>query len=111
MEFDPSGAQFFRKRSDIAGMRGPPHQLRFFQRAKLRNERIFRVKLRRVRRNDFEIAALAERKQSVLRAAAGVYATKLPADAGVFFHEVDSPLEVAAAEKDMVKHGRNLVFG
>ena len=65
--------------------------------------------LLRIGSDDFEVAASAERKKSVLRAAARVNSAKCRAYAGVPFDKIDTALKIAAAEKDVVEHRRYLI--
>src|SRR5258708_39405637 len=53
-------------------MSGPANQTRFRERMQARGKRIFHPGLCRIRGNDFQIAALSQRKERVLRAAAGI---------------------------------------
>jgi hypothetical protein len=56
-----------------------------------------------IRRNHFEIAALAEREQCVARTTAGMHTAKGGADAGTLLDEVDTAIEVVTAEKNVIE--------
>jgi hypothetical protein len=60
-------------------------------------------------RDDFEIAASAQRKKGVLRAAAWVNSAECGADAGMLFDEIDATLQIIAAKKDVIEHWRHLI--
>src|SRR6266404_262711 len=66
---------------DVRRMDGPTDEARFFHLADLREVDDFL--LRGIRRDDFQVAALAERKQGVARAATGMDSADGGADAGV----------------------------
>src|SRR6266849_3585962 len=76
----------------------------------MRREWIFRLRLRRVWRDDFEIFSFAEREKSVLGAAPGVHAAECCAHAGAAFHEVDAGLQILGAKKNVIEQGGNLVL-
>ena len=83
-------AEFFGEGLQVAGMRCPADQTRSFKRAELDSERIFRVGLRRIGRDDFKVAAFSEREQRVLRAAAWMYTPEDRTDAGALGDKVDA---------------------
>jgi len=66
--------------------------------------------LRGIRRDDFQVTALAERKQGVARAAAGMDSADGGADPGVLFDELHAEIEVVATENDVIEQSRHLVF-
>jgi len=58
--------------------------------------------LRRIRGDDFQIAALAQREERVASTAAGMDASESGAHAGIFFNEVDAAIEIIAADNDVI---------
>jgi len=78
---------------------------------KLGSQVIFHLRLRRVRRNDFQVAAFAEREQGILRPAAGMHASKNGADTRSFGDKINALLEVARTEKNVIEQSRHLVLG
>src|SRR5216684_1379818 len=93
---------------DIRRMDGPADEARIFHFADLREVRDFL--LRGIRRDDFQVTALAERKQGVARAAAGMDSADGWADAGVLLDELHAQIEVVAAENDVIEQSRQLIF-
>src|SRR5271169_2404098 len=89
-------------------MGSPTDKARFrkFQQAVM----VRRVGLLRVWRDDFEVMPFAEREKSIARSASRMDAAECGANARVFFDEVDAAIEIAAAEKDVIKHGRRTFF-
>ena len=65
--------------------------------------------LLRVRRDHFQVMQFAERQQRVASAAPGMPASNGGAHPGVLFDIGDALVEVAAAEKQVIEHGCNLV--
>src|SRR6267378_1763718 len=109
-ELDFRGTKLFSKRGDAAGMSGPANQTRFRERMQARGKRIFHPGLCRIRRNDFQIAALSQRKERVLRAASRMNAPKRRAHACVLFDERDAALQISRAKKNMIEQGWTLAF-
>jgi hypothetical protein len=60
-----------------------------------------------VGRNDFEIAAFAEREECVASAAAGMDTAHCGADASALLDEVHAVVEVIAAEENVIEKRRN----
>src|SRR6266446_4208206 len=89
-------------------MNGPTDEARFFHLADLREVDDFL--LRGIRGDDFQVTALAERKQGVARAAAGMDSADGGADAGVLLDELHAEIEVVAAEKDVIEQSGRLLF-
>src|SRR5580658_1590529 len=79
---------------------------------------VWRAGLLGIGGDDFEVAAgvqfraarLAEREESIARAASRMDAAECGRDAGVLFDEGDTAIEIAAAEKDMIEHGGRPFF-
>src|SRR6266849_3446105 len=78
--------QKFRGGGDVGWMNGPTDEARIFHLADLREVNNFL--LRGIRRDDFQVTALTERKQGVARAAAGMDSTDGGADAGALLDEL-----------------------
>ncbi len=89
-------------------MNGPADETRVFHFADLRE--VYNFLLRGIRRDDFQVTALAERKQGVARAAAGMDSADGGADAGVLLDELHGEIEVVAAENDVIEQSRHLIF-
>jgi hypothetical protein len=111
LECDSCGAEFFGEGGKVAGVRGPADEARLLQGTDFDGDGIFRVGLRGIGSDDFEIAAIAEREERVLRAAAGMNAAEDGADAGVAFDEGDSRFEILDAEEKVIKQGGDLILG
>src|SRR4029077_17785546 len=115
-ESDARVAKKRRKFLEVAGMHGPTNQMRraqFFKVRKCFDGKLLDMVLVLlwVRRNDFEIAAFAEREECVASAAAGMDAARCGADASALLDEVDAEVEVIAAEENMIELRRNLGGG
>src|ERR1700687_3505806 len=96
-------------------MRGPSDETRGgqrFEEGELPDgERLDRVAvLLGIWRNDFQVAALAEREQRVACAAAGMHAAKCCADTGALLDKCDAAIEIAAAEKDVIEQSGHLII-
>ena len=96
------------KHFQIAGTGGPADQARSGKRLQSFGEWIF-GRLLRVGRDDFQVAALSEREKRIFSTAARMNSAKFGSHASVLFDEGDTRLEVAAAEKDVIEHGRHLI--
>src|SRR6267143_4445002 len=103
LEGDLIVTQKFRGGGDVRGMDGPADEARIFHFADLRE--VDNFLLRGIRGDDFQVTALAERKQGVARAAAGMYSADRWADAGVLLDELHAEIEVVAAENDVIEQG------
>src|SRR5712691_9279210 len=92
---------------DVRRVDGPANEARLGHAKDLRevNDR----PLRRIWGDDFEITALAERKERVACAAAGMDAAERGANAGFLFDEIDAAVEIAAAENDVVEQSGHLL--
>src|SRR6266446_1987308 len=101
-------AQEFRGGSDIRRVNGPADETRVFHFADLRE--VYNFLLRGIRRYVFHVTAIAERKQGVARAAAGMDSADGGADAGVLLDELHGEIEVVAAENDVIEQSRHLIF-
>ena len=84
-------------------MSGPFHQPRFAEFLELRPPRAFGIRLRWIGRNDFQIVPLTERKQGILRAAAGMNTAEHRRHAHLLFDESDSTIQIARAEQDVIQ--------
>src|SRR3989442_15975610 len=89
-------------------MNGPADQARIGHLTNLREADD--VLLLGVRRHDFQVAALAEREKRVAGAAAGMHSAKRGADAGVLLEEINAAIKIAAAENDVIKQRRHIIF-
>src|SRR5580704_14678176 len=69
---------------------------------------IFHAGLRRIRRDDFQIAAVSKRKERVLRAAAGMDSAKRCAHARMLFYKINPGLQIGRAEQNVVEQGGHL---
>src|SRR6267378_2167405 len=98
LECDLIVTQEFCGGRDVRWMNGPTDEALIFHLADLRVVDDFR--LGGIRRDDFQVTALAESKQGVARAAAGMDSSDGGPDAGVLFDELHAEIEVVAAEKD-----------
>jgi len=95
-------------------MRGPadqPGRGQFFEPVDLQLRERLDMLLLRVRRNDFEVASLTQREQSVVRPAARMNTAKCGTDAGMLLNEVYTAIEIVTAEQDMIEQRRNLSGG
>ena len=108
LESDLIVAQEFCGGGDVRRMDGPTDEARVFHFADLRE--VDNFLLRGIRRDNFQVTALAERKQGVARAAAGMDSADGGADAGVLLDELHAEIEVLATENDVIEQGRHLVF-
>ena len=111
LECDSRCAEFFGERGKVAGMRGPADEAGLLQGTDFDGDGIFRAGLRGIGSNDFEIAAIAQREKSVLRAAAGMKSTEDGTDAGLAFDEGDPGFEGRDAEEDVIEQGGDLILG
>src|SRR5229473_7445329 len=93
--------------SNVRRMHGPADEARVGHGAELRVVDDFA--LLRVRSDDFQVAALAEREECIARAAAGMDSADGGADADVLFDKFDAAVEIVAAEKDVIEQGGHLV--
>src|SRR6266478_8339631 len=100
--------QKFRGGGDVRRMNGPADEAGFFHFADLRE--VHNFLLRGIRGDDFQVTALAERKQGVARAAAGMDSADGGADAGVLLDEFHAEIEIVAAENDVIEQSRHLIF-
>jgi len=90
LESDVRGAKLFGEGLQIAGMRGPSDEARCVHGAEFRSEWIVDIGLRWIGSDDFEIAAIAEREKSVLRAVPGMDAAERSMDTGALGHEFNA---------------------
>src|SRR5438477_190715 len=58
--------------------------------------------------HDFQVAPLAERKQRVARAAAGMHSPHGRAHTSFLFHEIDSAIKIAATDNEVIEQGGHL---
>src|SRR5229473_3197694 len=93
--------------SDVRRMDGPADEARVGHGAELRVVDDFA--LLRVRSDDFQVAALAEREECIAGAAAGMDSADGGADADVLFDKFDAAIEIVAAEKDVIEQCGHLV--
>src|SRR6266851_2467752 len=87
--------------SDVRRMDGPADEARIGHGAELRV--VDDLALLRVRSDDFQVAALTERKQRVARPPAGMDSADGGAHAGVFLDKGDAAIEIVAAENDVIE--------
>src|SRR5258708_38151460 len=80
--------------SDVRRMDGPADEARLGHSKGLRE--VNDLPLRRIRGDDFQIAALAQREERVARAPAGMGASERGAHPGIFFNEGEAPIESVA---------------
>src|SRR5712692_4297865 len=93
--------------SNVRRMHGPADEARVGHGAELRVVDDFA--LLRVRSDDFQVAALAEREECIAGAAAGMDSADGGADADVLFDKFDAAIEIVAAEKDVIEQGGQVV--
>src|ERR1700687_1208505 len=93
--------------SDVRGVDGPADEARLGHSEDLRE--VNDLPLRRIRGDDFQIAALAQREERVASAAAGMNASECGAHARIFFNEVDAAIEIVAADNDVIEQSGHLV--
>ena len=113
VEGEASGAKTGCEIVEVTRMSSPANKARFgeFQQAVV----IGSAGLRWIGGDDFEIATgiqfaaagLAQRKQGVARAAAGMDAAECGGHAGMFFDKRDAAFEIAAAEKNVIEQNGN----
>jgi len=106
-EFDFVFLEQLRDDGDIRRMNGPPDEAWIGQGAELRV--MDDLALRGIGSDDFQIATLTERKESISRAAAGVNAAEGGTHAGGLFDEFDAAVEIIAAEKDVIEQGGHVI--
>jgi hypothetical protein len=112
IESDMRGAEASCELVKIGWTSGPADEARFTK--VFQAETVGHGELLGIGSDDFEIAARVKVRagrffngqESVARAAAGMNAAELHADAGVLLDKGDTRVEVTAAEKDVVKHSR-----
>src|SRR5215475_9264736 len=90
-------------------MRSPVYKPRFREFLEIRDKRILGIRLRRIGRDDFQIATLAEREQCVLRSASWMDAAKRRANAGALFDEGNAAVKIATTEQDVIEQRRHLL--
>src|SRR5882762_9118251 len=93
--------------SDVRRMDGPADEARLGHSKDLRE--VNDLPLRRIRGDDFQIAALAQREERVASAAAGMDASESGAHAGIFFDEIDAAIEIVAADNNVIEQCGHLV--
>ena len=106
---DSGSGKIGREHLKVAGMRRPSDQAWLGELFKLCWKFGGRASLLRIRRDDFEVAASAEREKRVLRAATWVNSAECRANTRVLFDESDAKLEIVAPEKDVIEHWWHLI--
>jgi hypothetical protein len=104
LEVDAITAEVSGEPADVARLGSPAYESRLGQLLQIAH--VWRSGLLGVRRNDFEIVPVTEREKRITGPAARMNAAERRADTSVLFDECHTAVEIVAAEKNMIKHGR-----
>src|ERR1700674_451635 len=108
LESDSVFAKLLGDGSDVRRMDGPADQAWLGHFADLRE--VHDLLLSRVRGDDFQIAALSERKECVARASAGMDSANGWVHTDALLDEFDAPIEIVATENEVIEQCGHLIF-